>query len=283
MKCSNSSQHEIYHKIKGVNDHNGETQEEENVNQDDRKAENETQECDFMIHKHNRNDEEHLQIKEDTRIEKEKVAEPKNNKEEEIETNGEIFMVELQSEHSEKKAEVVGKADTEEQAIKEQTVNKRMILIKDVNLENTKSEGEGQREDEQYGKPSQQCQKLQKVIAGETKTKEKKKGQKIDHKLTEEEQTENRKQLKRDDTDKTIKTSSQNNKQKEITLRKNDEREKNSGKTKPQNITEESEKDIYIGCNKYVETGAQCESCYRWYHYKCEGTTEKKIKKLYPE
>ena len=31
MECSNSSQHEIYHKIKGVNDLHGETQEEENV------------------------------------------------------------------------------------------------------------------------------------------------------------------------------------------------------------------------------------------------------------
>ena len=38
-----------------------------------------------------------------------------------------------------------------------------------------------------------------------------------------------------------------------------------------------------MGCNKYVETGVQCGSCYRWYHYKCEGTTEKEIKKLYPE
>ena len=69
MECSNSSQHEIDHKIKGVNDHNGETQEEENVTQDDRKAENETQECDFKIHKHNRNDEKYEQIKQDTGIE----------------------------------------------------------------------------------------------------------------------------------------------------------------------------------------------------------------------
>ena len=38
-----------------------------------------------------------------------------------------------------------------------------------------------------------------------------------------------------------------------------------------------------MGCNKYVEIGVQCGSCYRWYHYKCEGTTEKEIKKLYPE
>ena len=59
VECSNSSQHKIDHKIKGVNDHNGETQEEENVTQDDRKAENETRECDFKIREHNRNDEEH--------------------------------------------------------------------------------------------------------------------------------------------------------------------------------------------------------------------------------
>ena len=175
MECSNSSQHEIDHKIKGVNDHNGETQEEENVTQDDRKAENETQECDFKIHEHNRNDEEHEQIKENTRIEKEKVAEPENNNEEEIEKNEKIFMVESQSEDYEKKAEVVGKADNEEQATKEQTVNKNMILNKDANIENTKSEGEAKREDEQYGKPNQQCQKHQKVIADETKTKEREK------------------------------------------------------------------------------------------------------------
>ena len=106
---------------------------------------------------------------------------------------------------------------------------------------------------------------------------------KIEHKLKEEEQTGNRKQLKGDDTERNIETSSQMNKQKEITLRKNDERERNTGKTKPQNVTEGSEKEICMGCNKYVETGVQCGSCYRWYHYKCEGTTEKEIKKLYPE
>ena len=42
MECSNSSQHETDHKIKGVNNHNGETQEEETVTQYDRKAEHET-------------------------------------------------------------------------------------------------------------------------------------------------------------------------------------------------------------------------------------------------
>ena len=84
-------------------------------------------------------------------------------------------MFELQSEDNEKKAEVVGKADNEEQATKEQTIKKNMILNKDANIESTNSEGEAKREDEQYGKPNQQCQKHQKAIADETKTKEKQK------------------------------------------------------------------------------------------------------------
>ena len=40
VEYNNSSEHKIDHKIKGVSDDNGETQEEENVTQDDRKAEN---------------------------------------------------------------------------------------------------------------------------------------------------------------------------------------------------------------------------------------------------
>ena len=66
-------------------------------------AENETQECDFKIHEHNRNDEEHEQITENTRTEKEKVAEPENNNEKGIEKNEKFFRVELQSEDYEKK------------------------------------------------------------------------------------------------------------------------------------------------------------------------------------
>ena len=102
--------------------------------------------------------------------------------------------------------------------------------------------------------------------------------------MKEEEQTGNQKQVKGDDTKRNIETSSQITKQKEIALRKNNETlERNTGKTKPQKVAEGSEKEICMGCNKYVETGVQCGSCYRWYHYKCEGTTEKEIKKLYPE
>ena len=95
VECNNSSRHKIDHKIKGVNDGKRETQEEGNIAQDNRQTDNETQECDFKIHEHNRNDEEHEQIKEDTGIEKEENREPENNKEEEIVKNEEITMVEL--------------------------------------------------------------------------------------------------------------------------------------------------------------------------------------------
>ena len=41
-ECKNSSQHKIDNKIKGVNDDNGETQEEENITQDDNKTKRNT-------------------------------------------------------------------------------------------------------------------------------------------------------------------------------------------------------------------------------------------------
>ena len=102
-----------------------------------------------------------------------------------------IFMFELQSEDNEKKAEVVGKADNEEQKTKEKTIKKNMILNKDANIENTNSEGEAKREDEQYGKPNQQCQKHQKVIADETKTKEKEKENQEDKTIEEDKNHKN--------------------------------------------------------------------------------------------
>ena len=77
VECINSSQHKIDHKIKGVNDDNGETQEKENITQDDTKTENETQEYDFKIHEYNRiDDEEHEQNKKGIEIEKEKNVKP---------------------------------------------------------------------------------------------------------------------------------------------------------------------------------------------------------------
>ena len=63
---------------------------------------------------------------------------------------------------------------------------------------------------------------------------------------------------------KKIETSSQKNKPKEIALEKNDERERNIGETKPQNITEDHEKEISMGCNKYVEIGVQRGSMNTW-------------------
>ena len=70
--------------------------------------------------------------------------------------------------------------------------------------------------------------------------------------MKEEEQTENRQRLKQDDAEnKKVETNSEKNKPKEISLKK-DERERNIGETKPQNITklqnvtEESEKEIWM-------------------------------------
>ena len=55
-------------------------------------------------------------------------------------------MVELQSEGNEKKAEVVGKAyNNKKPASNEQTENKKVILNKDENIENGKSEREIQK------------------------------------------------------------------------------------------------------------------------------------------
>ena len=48
-----------------------------------------------------------------------------------------------------------------------------MLLDKDENIENTKSVRETKGEDEEYGRPNQQCQSQQKVFAAETKTKDK--------------------------------------------------------------------------------------------------------------
>ena len=106
-----------------------------------------------------------------------------------------------------------------------------MTLNKDENIENTKAEGEVKGEDEQYGKPNQQCQKHQKVISAETKTKEK-------EKENQEDITSTGKQDKNKNT--------------------KDEKERNretkpQNITKPQNVTEESEKEICMGCNKFGE------------------------------
>lgn len=82
----------------------------------------------------------------------------------------------MQSKSNEKKVEVAGKRElNKEQVNKEQTENKNMILDKDENMENTKSEREAKGEDLKYRKPNQQCQKHQNITAAATKTKHRKK------------------------------------------------------------------------------------------------------------
>ena len=60
--------------------------------------------------------------------------------------------------------------------------------------------------------------------------------------MKEEEQIGNQKQVKGDDTERNMKQVAKWPNKKKTTLRKNDERERNTGKTKLQNVTEGSEK-----------------------------------------
>ena len=87
----------------------GEWKRRKNITQNDKKTKNETQEYDFKINEDDRNEQGYEQNKENTEIEKEKNAEPKSNKENhpnqregKIKKNGEIILLESQSEDNEK-------------------------------------------------------------------------------------------------------------------------------------------------------------------------------------
>ena len=86
IERNNSIQHKIDHKIKWVKGDNVETQEEENITQDDRKTENETQECDVKIHEHNSNDEEHEQNKEENEMKIRNIQNQKITKRKKLKT-----------------------------------------------------------------------------------------------------------------------------------------------------------------------------------------------------
>ena len=43
-----------------------------------------------------------------------------------------------------------------------------------------------------------------------------------------------------------------------------------------------SNRDVCPLCNRPVKTGVECGICSRWFHYKCEGTTEERVLKEYP-
>ena len=99
----------------------------------------------------------------------------------------------MQSKSNEKKVEVAGKRElNKEQVNKEQTENKNMILDKDENMENTKSEREAKGEDLKYRKPNQQCQKHQNITEAATKTKHRKKENHGDTTSMEEEKKNNK-------------------------------------------------------------------------------------------
>ena len=37
--------------------------------------------------------------------------------------------------------------------------------------------------------------------------------------------------------------------------------------------------DVYPLCKRPVKTGVECGICYRWFHYKCQGTSEERVLK----
>ena len=42
-----------------------------------------------------------------------------------------------------------------------------------------------------------------------------------------------------------------------------------------------SNRDVCPLCNRPVKTGVECGICSKWFHYKCEGTTEERVLKEY--
>ena len=47
--------------------------------------------------------------------------------------------------------------------------------------------------------------------------------------------------------------------------------------------TDIKNRDAYSLCNRPVKTGIECGICSRWFHYKCEGSTEERVLKEYPQ
>ena len=50
---------------------------------------------------------------------------------------------------------------------------------------------------------------------------------------------------------------------------------------KKTNKTRNAWRDTCPICDKYVKTGVQCGNCQRWFHFKCENTTEEQVLKKY--
>ena len=47
--------------------------------------------------------------------------------------------------------------------------------------------------------------------------------------------------------------------------------------------TDINNRDACPVCNRPVKTGVECGICSKWFHYKCEGTTEERVIKEYPQ
>ena len=47
--------------------------------------------------------------------------------------------------------------------------------------------------------------------------------------------------------------------------------------------TDINNRDACPVCNRSVKTGVECGICSKWFHYKCDGTTEERVIKEYPQ
>ena len=170
-----------------------------------------------------------------------------------------------------------------------------MTLSKDENTENSKSEGEANNRAQNVGEIIED--KVPVEIAN-TQTKAKQQNKDVvanttSHNQQQKEATGNGQRKKVEQT-KYSDSEHQAEDEKTYNFRSTSTREKNERKKrgKEDNLNSElayekntdiNNRDVCPLCNRRIKTGIECGICSRWFHYKCKGTTEKKLLKEYPQ
>ena len=67
-----------------------------------------------------------------------------------------------------------------------------------------------------------------------------------------------------------------------IETKKREEKDNINSELAQEENSDISNRDVCPLCNRPVKTGVECGICSRWFHYKCEGTTEERVLKEYP-
>ena len=202
----------------------------------------------------------------------------------------------MQSE-DEKKAEVVRKADNnKEQATKEQRENKNMILNKNENTENTKSEGEANNREQNVGEIIEDDKVPVEIANTQIKAKQQDKdvaANKTSNNQQQKETTGNAERKKVEESndsdseqqgkdDKTYNFRSTSTREK-IEMKKRGKEDNINSELAQEKSTDINNRDACPVCNRPVKTGVECGICSRWFHYKCEGTTEERVLEEYPQ